>query len=200
MSQPNQELPKGAFVRKGGTSTFDGAPSFSLGHRLFRLTWMITWALLGAWTPPPMKGWRRLLLRRFGAQIHDTANVYGSVRIWYPPNLTMEARSTLGPGVDCYTMGPIHVGRNVIISQKAYLCTGTHDINDPSFQIRARPITLEADCWICADAFVGPGVTVGSGAVLSARGAVFRDMEPWGVYQGNPARKIKDRTRFQRDA
>lgn len=199
MGKPsNDTLPDGAFDTREGGSTFEGAPSFSLGHRLFRLCWMITWKMLGAWTPPPMKGWRRFLLRRFGARLHDTANVYGSAKIWYPPNLTMDARSTVGPGVDCYTMGPIHIGKNVIVSQKAYLCTGTHDIHDPAFQIRSRPIQLEDDCWICADAFVGPGVTVGAGAVLSARGAAFRDLEPWSVYQGNPAAKVKDRRRFCR--
>ena len=179
---------------------FKGAPSFPLSHRLLRAAWIVTWALLASWTPPQMRRWRALLLRAFGAQVDPSAQVYGSARVWYPPNLRLGAQATLGPGVTCYCMAPITLGAFVVVSQRAHLCTGTHDINGPAFQIQARPIHIGAHAWICAEAFVGPGVTIGEGAVLAARAAAFRDLDPWSVWGGNPAARLKDRPRFDRSA
>lgn len=180
------------------SSSFEGAPSFSLKHRLLRLTWIIVWKILASWTPPLCSRWRLFLLALFGAEVHPTANVYGSCRIWYPPNLKMAKYSTLGPNVNCYSMGNISLKEYAIVSQGAYLCTGTHQINSPEFQLYTRPIVIGANSWVCADAFVGPGVTVCDGAVLSARAAAFRDLDAWSVYQGNPAKFLKYRTKFER--
>jgi putative colanic acid biosynthesis acetyltransferase WcaF len=179
-------------------ATFEGAASFPLRHRLLRLAWAVTWALLASWTPPPLHRWRIFLVNLFGGKVDAGCFLYGSVRIWYPPYLTMARAATLGPGVDCYTMGRIEIGAYAVVSQRAHLCTGTHDIHSASFQIGARPIHIGADAWVAAEAFVGPGVTVGDGAVLGARGAAFRDLEPWTVYQGNPAKAVKSRQRFSR--
>jgi putative colanic acid biosynthesis acetyltransferase WcaF len=121
--------------------------------------------------------------------------VRASVRIWYPPFLTMEDRATLGPSVTCYNMGPIHIGAGAIVSQGAHLCGGSHDIEDPYFQLVAKPIVIGPQAWIAAEAFVGPGVTVGEGAVLGARAVTFADLDAWSVYVGNPARKLKARAR-----
>ena len=79
----------------------EGGPSFSLGHRLFRAAWTVAWALLGAWTPPPLHRWRVFLLNLFGADVHPTCHIYGSTRIWYPPLLRMGRLASLGPGVNC---------------------------------------------------------------------------------------------------
>jgi putative colanic acid biosynthesis acetyltransferase WcaF len=166
---------------------FAHAPSFPLWHRLFRVTWRFVWLVLAAWTPAPLRRWRIFLARLFGAKIDWSASLYSSVDIWYPPNLTMAAQSALGRGVTCYCMAPITLGRRAIVSQGAFLCTGTHDIHDPHFQIQARPIALGAESWVCAEAFVGPGVTIGEGAVLAARGVAVRDLDDWTVYVGNPA-------------
>lgn len=174
-------------------SSSEGGPSFSLGHRLRRAAWNAAWALLASWTPPPLRAWRRLLLRLFGARIAPTANIYGSARIWYPPNLVMGAHATLGPGANVYCMARIELGAYALVSQGGQLCAGTHDIEHPHFQLRTRPITVGPRAWIAAEAFVGPGVTVGEGAVLGARGCAFRDLEPWTVYSGNPARPLKPR-------
>lgn len=179
---------------------FAGAPSFSLSNRLQRYLFQIVWALLASWTPPPFRSWRLWLLRCFGARIDRTANVYGSARIWLPRNLSMEAYATLGPGVHCYSMGPISLGRYAVVSQRAHLCAGTHDIHNSHFQIKTYPISIGASAWICAEAFVGPGVTVGQGAVLAARGAAFSNLDPWTVYRGNPALAINKRNHFERDA
>jgi putative colanic acid biosynthesis acetyltransferase WcaF len=110
----------------------------------------------------------------------------------------MHDKSTLGPGVDCYTMAHIELGEYSVVSQRVFLCTGTHDIHRPAFQIYSKPIKIGAHAWICAEAFVGPGVTVGEGAVLAARAVTFKDMEPWSVYLGNPAQLSSMRTRFSR--
>jgi putative colanic acid biosynthesis acetyltransferase WcaF len=173
-----------------------GGPSFSLRHRAQRAVWKLTWALLAAWTPAPLHPWRALLLRLFGAKLASNARVHGAAKIWYPPNLTMEANTLIGPGVTCYSMAPIRICANAIVSQGAHLCAGTHDIDDPHFQLVARPITIGANAWVAAEAFVGPGVIVEEGAVLGARGVAFKDLPAWSVHAGNPARFIRQRARI----
>jgi len=149
--------------------------------------------LLAAWTPPPFHAWRRCVLQLFGARLHSTARVYGSARVWYPRNLTMHAHAVIGPRVNCYCMDRITLGERVVVSQGAQLCGGTHDISDPHFQLMTRPIVIGAGAWVAAEAFVGPGVTVGEHAVLGARAVLFKDAEPWTVYAGNPAVGVKRR-------
>lgn len=167
--------------------------SFTLRHRLYRLAWQITWTLLASWTPPPARGWRRMLLRSFGADIAKTAVVYSSARVWYPPNLKMGDYACLGPEVNCYCMNTITLGDHALASQGAYLCAGSHDISDSNFQLITKPINIEAQAWVAADAFVGPGVIIGEGAVLGARGVAFKSLEPWTVYAGNPAQALRQR-------
>jgi putative colanic acid biosynthesis acetyltransferase WcaF len=86
------------------------------------------------------------------------------------------------------------LGAYAVISQGAYLCAGTHDVDDPNFQLTTRPISIGERAWIAADAFVGPGVRVGEGAVLGARGVAFKDLEPWTIYAGNPALERRKRS------
>ncbi|MGL4313216.1 MAG: putative colanic acid biosynthesis acetyltransferase [Sphingomonas sp.] len=171
-----------------------GGPSFSLGNRLYRAVWSLCWLVLARWTPPMFNGWRCQLVRLFGGKIAAGARVRSSVQIWAPVNLTLDAHASIGPGAIIYNMAPIVIGPHVVISQRAHLCAGSHDIEDPHFQLTARPIHIGARAWVAAEAFVGPGVTVGEGAVLGARGCAFRDLEPWAVYGGNPAKLIKQRT------
>lgn len=177
-----------------------GGPSFPLRHRIFRALWIITWALLAAWTPAPLHAWRRLVLAMFGAKLHKTARVYGSVKVWYPPNLSMAAHSVMGPGVECYCMANISIGEKVVISQQAYLCGGTHDISSPHFQLVAKEISIQKNSWVAARAFVGPGVTIAEGSVIGGGCVVFQDTEAFGVYIGNPARLIKHRTLSAQDS
>ena len=170
---------------------FSGQSPFSFNHRLFRAIWAVVWLVGAAWTPAPLHKWRILLLRLFGAKVSLSARVYGSARIWYPPNLKVGKQSCLGPAVVCYCMGPIRIGDRVVISQRAHLCGGTHDVSDPQFQLVTHPITIEDFAWIAAEAFVGPGVTVAEGAVLGARGVTTKDLASWSIYAGNPACLIK---------
>jgi putative colanic acid biosynthesis acetyltransferase WcaF len=180
-------------ARPADPDIFAGAPSFPLGNRILRAGWTLAWFLLAAWTPPPFRPWRILLLRLFGARVDRTANVYASARIWYPPNLEMAAYAALGPRVVCYNMAPVSIGERVVVSQGAHLCAGTHLVDDPGFRLVARPISIGPRAWVAADAFVGPGVRVGAGSVLGARGVTVKDLDPWTIYAGNPARAIRRR-------
>jgi putative colanic acid biosynthesis acetyltransferase WcaF len=175
------------------TRPLEGGPSFPLRHRLYRAGWIVAWTLLARWTPPPLHGWRRLVLTLFGARLARGARVYGTARVWYPPNLTMGSHSVIGPHASCYCMDRVTIGAFAVISQGAQLCGGTHLVDSPDFQLVTRPIAIAAHAWIAADAFVGPGVSVGEGAVLGARAVAFRDLEPWTIYAGNPARPLRTR-------
>lgn len=171
-----------------------GGASFSLSNRLTRLLWLICWKLLAAWTPPPFHSWRCFLLRAFGAKIGQGVRLYGSISVWLPSNLTIGDRAIVGPRVKLYNQGAIDIGDRAVISQDAHLCASTHDVNDYYFQLVLRPIRIETNAWIAAEAFVGPGVTVSEGAVLAARGVAVFDLKAWGVYGGNPAKFLKERT------
>ena len=106
----------------------------------------------------------------------------------------MGEHSCLGPRVNCYSMASITLGKYAVTSQGAHLCTGMHDIEDADFQLSAKPIVLEERAWVAAEAFVGPGVTIHQGAVLGARGVLFKDAEAYGVYVGNPAALVRYRS------
>lgn len=168
-------------------------PNFSLRNRVARVVWKIVWISLFRPTPPPMHAWRRMILRCFGARIHCSSHIYSSARIWAPWNLEMASNSCLGRHVNCYSMARIYIGENVVVSQGVHLCTGSHDYCDPSFPLYARSIEIKADSWICTEAFLGPGVHIGEGAVIGARAVVVRSQPPWMVCAGNPCKPVKPR-------
>lgn len=180
---PNRAAP----IEKPKVSPIEGGATFPLDNRLRRALWRMTWCLLASWTPSMLNPWRRFLLRLFGASVADNCNVHGSVTVWLPGNLHMAECSSLGPRVNCYNVAPIALGARAIVSQDAHLCAASHNVDDPEFPLVATPITIGADAWIAAEAFVGPGVEVGEGAVLAARAVAVRDLEGWTVYAGNPA-------------
>lgn len=175
------------------TNPLEGGASFSLGNRLFRVVWAVAWLVLARFTPPPLHGWRRLVLRAFGADIARGARIHASVSVWHPANLTVGANALIGPGARLYNQGHITIGPRTVISQRAHICASTHDVNDPLFQLLLRPVTIGAQCWVAAEAFVGPGVTMGDRSVLAARGALFRSIEDDAIYSGNPAQFLKMR-------
>lgn len=168
--------------------------ALSRKHQLIRLIWGIVWPM-GTWFLPRSmcSGWKRFLLRSFGAKIHKTAVVYSSAKVYYPANLEMEEYACLASDVDCYNVAPIKIGNQATVSQGAYLCTASHDITDPKNHLITKPIIIEDQAWIGAGAFVGMGVTIHEGAVVGARAAVFKSVEPWTVVGGNPAKEIKKR-------
>lgn len=172
-------------------------PSFSLGNRIMRALWGIIWLLLFRASPRPFHAWRRLLLRLFGAQIGKHVNVYPNVKIWAPWQLTLGDKVGIADGVTLYNMAPILIGDHCVVSQGAHLCTGSHDIDSVNFQLVAKPIVLEKDVWVCAEAFVGLGVTVAEGCVLGARTVVVKSIiEPWSVWAGSPAVKKRMRKKW----
>ncbi len=166
---------------------------FRRTHKLLRLVWGFVWAVGASWTPPSFWRWRRFLLRLFGASMGEKADVRAGARVWYPPNLVMEDETLLANGVNCYNQAKITVCMGSIVSQGAHLCSGSHDVDRADFAHYALPITIDAGAWIAAEAFVGPGVTVGAGAVLGARGVAFRSLDPQTIYAGNPAKAIRRR-------
>lgn len=163
-------------------------------HQIVRFLWNIVWVVFARPLPRSIgNGWKCLLLKSFGAKIAKGATVYSSAKVYYPANLIMEENSCLASNVDCYNVDVIRIGANATVSQCAYLCTASHDIYSKGHELITAPITIEPQAWIAADAFVGMGVTVGEGAVVGARAAVFKDVEPWTIVGGNPAKPIKER-------
>lgn len=138
-------------------------------------------------------GWKLFLLRLFGAKVHSRSVVYSSARIYMPWNLEMHEYSCLAPQVDCYNVAKITIGAHATISQKTYLCAASHDVTKANYPLITAPIIIEDQAWVGTDAFVGPGVTVGQGGVVGAKAAVFKDVDPWTIVGGNPAKFIKKR-------
>ena len=167
--------------------------AFPLSNKLERVLWRMVWLVLARFTPPQLAGWRALLLRLFGARVGAGAKVYASVRVWLPRNLELGEGAIVGPGVELYNQGRIAIGAHCVISQRAFLCASTHRTSDPSFALVLRPVTVGRGCWVAAEGFVGPGVSMGDGAVLAARGALFENAEPMAIYRGNPAVRIGTR-------
>jgi len=170
------------------------ARKYAPGEMVRRVLWMLLGRPLFAWSPRPFFGWRRFVLRRFGAEIGTGVNIYPSATIYFPWNLTVGDWSAVGEHAMIYNLGPITIGAQVTVSQNAHLCAGTHDHTDPAMPLLKPPITVEDQAWICADAFVGPRVTVGEGAIVGARAVAVKDVEAWSIVGGNPARAIGTRS------
>jgi len=156
--------------------------------------WAVVWFCFAKPFPRRVANrWKITLLQMFGAKVARSSVVYSSAKIFMPWNLIMEEYACLGPEVDCYNAARITLKRNAIVSQYSFLCTASHDITDRNHVQIAKPIEIGERAWIAADVFIGPGVIVGEGAVVGARAVVFKDVEPWTVVGGNPARFIKKR-------
>ncbi|PZT90847.1 putative colanic acid biosynthesis acetyltransferase [Sphingomonas sp. ABOLH] len=168
-------------------------PPPGLRDRLYRMGWNLVQATLFRWSPVPLHAWRRCLLRWFGARIEGGTAIYPTARIWAPDRLTMRQGSCLGSGADCYNVAPVELGRACVVSQKAYLCTASHDIDDPAFTLIGAPIVVGEGAWVAAGAFVGPGVDIGIRAVVAAVAVVTRNVPSEHVVAGNPARMVRER-------
>lgn len=172
--------------------------SVSLAIKVRRGIWNVTCFLL--FRPFPTKlfwWWRWILLRLFGAKVHFKAHVYSSVSIWAPWNLKMERGSCLGPHVICYNQALVTLKENAIVSQYAYLCTAGHETdktNTASSGLIVAPITIDKNAWIGTRAYINMGVEIGEEAIVGATASVFKDVEPWTIVGGNPAKAIKKKT------
>lgn len=165
--------------------------SFRWGSRLARLLWQVVYLLFYRTSPPPLHEWRAILLRLFGAEVGANSRFYPSGKVWAPWNLVCEDCCTLGHHAEIYNPSPVYLETHCVISQQAYVCGATHDFNALEFPMISYPMRLGAYSWICARASVAPGVNVGAGAVLGLGSVATRDLEPWTVYSGNPAVKVK---------
>lgn len=169
------------------------ARKWSRRELIARAMWDVVSVPLFAWTPRQLWTWRNLLLRIFGAKIGRKVHVYPSVRIDLPWNLEIGDYSAIGNRAILYALGPITIGQRVTISQYAHLCAGSHDYTDPAMPLLKLPIAVEDDAWICADAFIGPGVKISSRAIVAARAVVVKDVVQGTIVGGNPARPLKQR-------
>ncbi|MBX9745650.1 MAG: hypothetical protein K2X34_02030 [Hyphomonadaceae bacterium] len=169
------------------------ARKWTRGENVRRAVWETLRGPLFAWTPRPLWGWRRAVLRAFGARVGADAHIHPTACIQIPWNLTIGDFAAIGDGAIIYNLGRIEIGAGATISQYAHLCAGSHDFRDPAMPLLKLPIRIGAGAWICADAFVGPGVTIGPGAVIGARAVAVRDVDADVVVAGNPARDIGKR-------
>ena len=154
----------------------------------FVLLWWFVQAIAFPLTPQPLYGVRRSLLRWFGAKIGKNVLIRPSARFTYPWKITIGDHSWIGDDVVLYSLERIYIGKHCVISQKSYLCTGSHDIQKPAFDLITAPINLSNGVWVAADCFIGPGVQIGANAVIGARSSVFKDMPEGQVCLGSPCR------------
>lgn len=155
--------------------------------------WWLVQSTLFRLSPQFMYGWRRALLRLFGAKVGKKVIIRPTVKTTYPWKVSIGDYSWIGDDVVLYSLGEIEIGSHVVISQKSYLCTGSHDFSNSSFPIYEKKITIKDQCWIATDVFVAPGITVGKGTVVGARSSVYKDLPSNKVCIGNPAKIIRER-------
>jgi len=160
---------------------------------LFVQLWWLVQIILFASSPQFMYAWRNFLLRLFGSKIGKNVIVRPSVRVTYPWKLEIGDNSWVGDNVELYTLGKITIGKDVVVSQKSYLCSGSHDYQSQTFDIYQKPIVIQDEAWVATDVFIAPGVSIGKGAVIAARSSVYKDMPEGMICIGNPAIPVKKR-------
>ena len=149
--------------------------------------WLLVSLLVFRLCPFSFSALKRTLLRIFGARVGKNVVIKPNVQITFPWKLTLGDHVWLGEGAWLLNLAPVSIESHVCISQRAFLCTGSHDYKSPSFELIVKPIVVERGAWVGAGAWVGPGVRIHSHAVLTANSVASRDLEAFGVYQGNPS-------------
>ncbi|MBF2051456.1 MAG: hormogonium polysaccharide biosynthesis acetyltransferase HpsU [Leptolyngbya sp. IPPAS B-1204] len=150
------------------------------------LLWWLVQAIVFPLTPHAAHRWRVAVLRLFGAKIGQGVSIRPTARITYPWNVSIGDYSWIGDDVVLYSLDRIAIGQHCVISQKTYLCTGSHHLQDPAFGLKTAPIIIGNGAWIATDCFVAPGVQIGANAVIGARSTVLRDMPNQQVCWGSP--------------
>lgn len=169
--------------------------TISTAERAGRVVWGVCWLLLCRWTPNPAHAWRAVVLRAFGARLGRGCHVYPSARVWAPWRLEMADGACLGPGVDCYNVDWVRMGRDSIVSQDAYICTASHEYRTAEFALITAPVEMGAGAWVAARAMVGPGVRIGDDAVVGMGAVVREDVKVGVVVAGNPAAVVSEQGR-----
>jgi putative colanic acid biosynthesis acetyltransferase WcaF len=169
-------------------------PEFDRGaSKAAELAWIAARSAIFEHGPLGLDGVRRRVLRRFGAKMGQGGVIRRGVRITFPWKLEVGDHCWLGEDAWLLDLAPIRIGNNVCISQRAFLCTGSHDWSARTFSLLTAPISVEDGAWIGANVFVGPGVTVGSHAVVTAGSVVTKDVPPYQICAGNPCLPVKER-------
>jgi putative colanic acid biosynthesis acetyltransferase WcaF len=163
---------------------FRGRPSW------FVQLWWLFDALFVRPAPQVLYSWRRFALRLFGAKVGHRVLIRPGVRVTFPWKLAIGDHCWIGDNATLYNIEKITIGEHSVISQDAYLCTGSHDYCKISFPLIASPINVESECWIAARAFIGPGVTIGHGAIVGTSAVVLSNIEPAEIVAGVPARTV----------
>jgi putative colanic acid biosynthesis acetyltransferase WcaF len=169
--------------------------STTLRNRAARALWSLAHLMLVRFSPRPCHAWRAAVLRAFGATLGPNCHIYPGARIWAPWNLHCDDAVGIADGAVIYNPSPLRLGSHCVISQDAYLCCATHDLDDPAFPMVSHPMAIGAYAWICARAVVCPKVNVADGAVLGLGAIASRDLAAWTVYAGVPARALRARKR-----
>ncbi len=171
-------------------------PAFPLGNRLRRMFWNLVWLLLYRPSPRPLHRWRALLLRLFGAHLGTHCHFYPKSKIWAPWNLICADQITVADEAEIYNPAPLTLGSHAILSQAAYMQRRPPTTTTtPAFPLLAFAMEIGAYAWVCARASIAPGVHLGEGSVLGLGSVATRDLDPWSVYAGTPAIKIRERER-----
>jgi len=170
---------------------FRGATPWSRREQIGLLLWTIVWPALCGWTPKHFNPWRLIWLKLFGCKIEGTPFVHQRARMQAPWRLTLGDQSSVGDRANLYSLDEIELGRGSVIAQEAYLCTGSHDFSDPNRALLTARITVGADAFVGARAFVMPGVTIGDRAVVGACSVVTESVEPGTMVAGSPARFLR---------
>ncbi len=168
------------------------ATKYERNELLKRLLWGLASPLF-RFSFRTMFGWRRTLLRLFGASVAEHVHIYNTAIIYLPWNLTIGEYSAVGERAILYNLGPLVIGKQVTISQGAHLCGGTHDFSRDDLPLIRAAICICDGAWIASEAFVGPGVKVGERAVVGARAVVTKNVDPGVVIVGNPGTVIGTR-------
>jgi putative colanic acid biosynthesis acetyltransferase WcaF len=158
-----------------------------------QLWWMVHGSLF-RYSPQFAYRLRRAILRLFGARIGKNVKIRSTVTITYPWKLEIGDHSWIGDDVVVYSLGPIRIGHDTVISQRSYICAADHDMARIDFAIRARPINIGNQVWVATDVFIGPGVSIGDGTVVGARSSVFANLPPAMICLGTPCRVVRDRS------
>ena len=152
------------------------------------LLWWFVQAVTFPLTPHFLNGMRCAILRLFGAKIGKNVLIRPTARFTYPWKVTIGDYSWIGDDVVFYSLDKINIGNHCVISQKSYLCTGSHDMRDRAFGLKTASLTVGDGAWVAADCFIAPGVNIGVNAVIGARSSVFANMPAGQVCVGNPCR------------
>ena len=168
-------------LRQYDQSGFDrGQPGW------FILWWWLVQAIAFPLSLHNFNGFRCWLLRLFGAKIGRGVIIRPTARFTYPWKIAIGDYSWIGDNVVLYSLEQISIGSHCVISQKSYLCTGSHNYQDTAFGLVTAPIRIHNGVWVAADSFLAPGVTIGANTVIGARSSVFSDIPPEQVAWGSP--------------